>query len=200
MVSGTHDREEPAARYDGGDLDLAGGLMFALDVCLSDIAPGEMLELSSANAGLAHELPAWCRGTGHELVASQADGGRTLYRIRRGAHAALMFKDLPDWGIRAPLRTDGEGFDTKDWLVGQGCADPGGRRRRDGVLAARCSRRGGLSSVPVHGERARPRVGAQRRVALRAGDRVAVGRFARYRVGAICRTCPITSSALCARS
>ena len=68
MVSGNHDREEPAARYDGGDLDLAGGLMFALDVCLSDIAPGEMLELSSANAGLAHELPAWCRGTGHELV------------------------------------------------------------------------------------------------------------------------------------
>ena len=31
-----------------------------------------------------------------------------------------MFKDLPDWGIRAPIRTDGEGFDTKDWLIGQG--------------------------------------------------------------------------------
>ena len=53
------------------------GLMFALDVCLSDIAPGEILELSSANAGLVHELPAWCRGTGHELVASEPDGDRT---------------------------------------------------------------------------------------------------------------------------
>ena len=35
-----------------------------------------------------------------------------------------MFKDLPDWGIRAPLRTDGEGFDTKDWLVGKAALIP----------------------------------------------------------------------------
>ena len=27
----------------------------------------------------------WCRGTGHELVASEPDGDRALYRIRRGA-------------------------------------------------------------------------------------------------------------------
>jgi hypothetical protein len=62
---------------------------------------------------------AWCGGTGHELVASEPDGDRTSYRIRRGDRAALMFKDLPDWGIRAPIRTDGEGFDTKDWLMGK---------------------------------------------------------------------------------
>ncbi len=119
MVNERKSNDEPAARYDAENLGLAEGLLFALDVCLSDIQPGEILELSSANAGLVHELPAWCRGTGHELVASEPDGDRTSYRIRRGDRAALMFKDLPDWGIRAPIRTDGEGFDTKDWLMGK---------------------------------------------------------------------------------
>ena len=56
--------------FDGEDLDLASGLIFALDVCLSDVEVGQVLELSSTNPALAHELPAWCRGTGHELVGA----------------------------------------------------------------------------------------------------------------------------------
>jgi TusA-related sulfurtransferase len=109
---------EPSARFDGEALGLADGLSFALDVCLSDIEPGEVLELASANPALAHELPAWCRGTGNELVASEADGdARTLYRIRRGDRAALMFADHPDWGLVAPDRHDG--FGTTDWLIGR---------------------------------------------------------------------------------
>ncbi|HEY6565980.1 MAG TPA: ferritin-like domain-containing protein, partial [Actinomycetota bacterium] len=98
---------------------LAGGLVFALDVCLSDIAPGQVLELRSTNPALVHELPAWCRGTHNALVASEPDGDATRYRIRRGNDAALMFKDEPDEGIVAPIRTDGEGFDTRDWLLGK---------------------------------------------------------------------------------
>ena len=112
--------DEPAARFDGEGLDLASGLMFVLDVCLSDIQPGEVLELSSTNQALPHELPSWCRGTGHELVAVERDGPRMLYRIRRGAGGALMFRDHPDWGVhggRAPTRRDE--FDTRDWLVGK---------------------------------------------------------------------------------
>ena len=53
---------EPAARFDAEDLDLASGLIFALDVCLSDIEVGEVLELTSTNPAVGHELPAWCRG------------------------------------------------------------------------------------------------------------------------------------------
>ena len=52
MVNERKSNDEPVARYDGGGLGLAEGLMFALDVCLSDIHPGEILELSGANAGL----------------------------------------------------------------------------------------------------------------------------------------------------
>ncbi len=105
-----------SARYDGADLGLAEGLMFAIDVHLSDLAPGEVLEVSSSNAGLAHELPAWCRGTGHRLVGAEPDGDRTLFHIERGARGSLMFADRPALPLQAPDRT--EGFATPDWLIG----------------------------------------------------------------------------------
>ncbi len=71
--------EAPAGSFDGEDLDLSSGLIFALDVCLSDVEVGQVLELTSTNPALAHELPAWCRGTGHELVGAEPDGSRTRY-------------------------------------------------------------------------------------------------------------------------
>ena len=59
----------------------------------------------STNPALAHELPAWCRGTGHELVASEADGDRRSATTSVAAIAgALMFADRPDWGLEAPDR------------------------------------------------------------------------------------------------
>lgn len=104
--------------YDAADLDLAGGLMFVLDVLLSDLGEGEVLEIASTNPGLEHELPAWARGTGNELIASESDGDAARrYRLRRGRDGVLMFKEQPDWGIRAPLRRDE--FDTRDWLIGR---------------------------------------------------------------------------------
>ncbi len=72
--------------------------MFALDVCLSDIEPGEVLELSSANAGLAHELPAWCRGTGHELVATEPDGDRRPVPDPPGRHGGADVQGPPGLG------------------------------------------------------------------------------------------------------
>ena len=114
---------EPAASFDAEDLDLASGLIFALDVCLSDIEVGEVLELTSRNPAVNHELPAWCRGTGHRLVATEPDGtDGTIFRIERGPHGSLMFKDRPDWGITPTFRHDG--FDTRDWLVGKAAEIP----------------------------------------------------------------------------
>ena len=114
------------ARYDGGDLGLAAGLMFAIDVHLSDLQPGEILEVSSSNIGLIHELPAWCRGTGHPLVLIESDGDRTLFHIERGHQGSLMFADRPELPLGAPDRCDG--FPTPDWLMGKlltrKCSDP----------------------------------------------------------------------------
>jgi len=103
-------------RYDGEDLGLADGLMFAIDVHLSDVAPGDILEVRSTNPGLDHELPAWVRGVGHELVAAEPDGEATLFRIRRNPSGSLMFADRPDLPLEAPARRDR--FDTTDWLTG----------------------------------------------------------------------------------
>ena len=47
-----------------------------LDVLLSDVVSARTIEIASRNPGLVHELPAWCRGTGNELVASEPDGDR----------------------------------------------------------------------------------------------------------------------------
>jgi TusA-related sulfurtransferase len=138
MVSG--DREgrgpspapsaDPVATYDGGSVGLADGLMFAIDVCLSDLEVGEVLEVSSANAGLQHELPPWCRGIGHELVASEPDGDGWRFRIRRGDRGALMFADRPDLGQVAPDRHDG--FGTRDWLIGRAGVIPDAADPRSG--------------------------------------------------------------------
>ncbi|MGH2640537.1 MAG: ferritin-like domain-containing protein [Actinomycetota bacterium] len=114
---------EPAASFDAEDLDLASGLIFALDVCLSDIEVGEVLELTSRNPAVNHELPAWCRGTGHRLVATEPDGSDgTIFLIERGPYGSLMFKDRPDWGVTPTFRHDG--FDTRDWLVGKAAEIP----------------------------------------------------------------------------
>ena len=77
MVTDVRSRPRPSTPE---DLDLAGGLVFVLDVLLSATsASARRSRCSSANAGLVHELPAWCRGTGNELVASEPEGdGRGL--------------------------------------------------------------------------------------------------------------------------
>ena len=55
--------------------------------------PGSSWSCRAPTPGSLTSCRAWCRGTGHELVASEPDGDRALYRIRRGHRAALMFKD-----------------------------------------------------------------------------------------------------------
>ena len=116
------DTGSPAATFDAEDLDLAGGLTFVLDVLLSDVHAGETIEITSRNAGLIHELPAWARGTGNELVATEADGARWMHRIRRGERASLMFRDRPELDVEVPDRRDG--FGTRDWLIGSAARIP----------------------------------------------------------------------------
>ncbi len=36
---------------------------------IRDMAEGEVLELLGDDPGIREDLPAWCRGTGHELLA-----------------------------------------------------------------------------------------------------------------------------------
>ena len=107
----------------------------------------------------------------------------TLYRIRRGAPRGADVHGPPRLaGSRAaPHRR--RGFDTKRWLVGKAALIPERADPATGFSPRGATVEEGSPRVPVHRERARPRVGAERRVALRAGDRVAMGRVTRHRLG-----------------
>lgn len=45
-----------------------GELVMALRVRLLKLAPGDVLELTARDPAAPHDLPAWCRLTGHRLV------------------------------------------------------------------------------------------------------------------------------------
>lgn len=188
---------EPAASFDAEDLDLASGLIFALDVCLSDIEVGEVLELRSGNPAVAHELPAWCRGTGHRLVATEPDGSdRTIFRIERGPFGSLMFKDRPDWGVTPTFRHDG--FDTRDWLVGKAAEIPERADPTTGFAPRGAAVEEGATQFPTR----RSGTGSGRTTSRPCTSRRqrASGTRRPTSGGATSRRSPSTSSERCARS
>jgi tRNA 2-thiouridine synthesizing protein A len=67
-------------RWDAGELGCSR-LIFELRNQLEKIPPGETLELVARDDGARSDLPAWCRMTGHELIAQD----HPVYVIRRRA-------------------------------------------------------------------------------------------------------------------
>lgn len=47
------------------------------------MAEGEVLELLADDPGVNEDLPAWCRGSGHELLALTAEAGIITGRVRK---------------------------------------------------------------------------------------------------------------------
>jgi tRNA 2-thiouridine synthesizing protein A len=66
------------AEWDAGDLG-CGDLVLQLMIRMTAMAPGRMLRLVASDAGAPADIPAWCRMTGHTLVAHQPP----VYLIRR---------------------------------------------------------------------------------------------------------------------
>lgn len=48
-----------------------------------NLVAGAELELISDDPAIEHDLPAWCRSTGHELVASEKRGQDFHFVVRR---------------------------------------------------------------------------------------------------------------------
>ncbi len=48
------------------------------------LAPGDELEVLATDPGALHDIPAWCRIHGHELIDSRRDGTdiHILLRVR----------------------------------------------------------------------------------------------------------------------
>ena len=64
--------------WDAGDL-ACGELIVKLRLRMEELRPGQVLRLVALDSGAAADLPAWCRLTGHTLVAA----GHPVYLIRR---------------------------------------------------------------------------------------------------------------------
>jgi len=98
----------PPRRVVADELELGAGLEVLVAAALEGVAPGERLEVQVASPGIAHELAAWTRLAGHELVGQTAsDGRRAAQRvtIRRGSARRVLGDEAPP---RAePLGADG---------------------------------------------------------------------------------------------
>jgi 5-methyltetrahydropteroyltriglutamate--homocysteine methyltransferase len=81
----THDGREIAvnAVCDGGDQGCGGGLLLLMLQAIKRLESGSVLEVRSTDPGVREDLPAWCRMTGHELLAEQEGNQRNRYFLRK---------------------------------------------------------------------------------------------------------------------
>ena len=81
----THDGREitVSAVCDGGDQGCGGGLLLLMLQAIKRLESGSVLEVRSTDPGVREDLPAWCRMTGHELLAEQEGEQRNRYFLRR---------------------------------------------------------------------------------------------------------------------
>jgi len=66
------------AHWDAGDLG-CGDLVLELRLRLEAMRPGQLLQLIARDPGARADIPAWCRMTGHTLIAER----HPSYQIRR---------------------------------------------------------------------------------------------------------------------
>lgn len=52
---------------------------------IQNLAPGDELEVLATDPGALHDIPAWCRVHGHEVLATTESTGEIVIRIRVGA-------------------------------------------------------------------------------------------------------------------
>src|SRR5262245_3513479 len=113
----TTDLPEPAARIDGGALGVGDGLLMLIREAADSLPAGSVIAVRTSDQSAVHDIPAWCRIMAHRYLGSVAGAGATTFYFRK-SDASSTPGPKPDWGIRVPLRADGE-MHTRDWLVGR---------------------------------------------------------------------------------
>ena len=78
---------------------------------------GAVVAVRTTDTSAVHDLPAWCRIMAHTYLGSVAGAESTAFYFRKGEANAIPGAK-PDWGVRLPLRADGE-LHTRDWMVGR---------------------------------------------------------------------------------
>jgi TusA-related sulfurtransferase len=52
---------------------------------MKEMRAGEVLEVSSTDAGIREDMPAWCRTTGHEFLGFEEEGEVIKAYVRKAA-------------------------------------------------------------------------------------------------------------------
>lgn len=52
---------------------------------IAQLAPGDILEVQATDPGALHDIPAWCRVHGHEVLEARRDGSEVVVCVRVGA-------------------------------------------------------------------------------------------------------------------
>ena len=78
-----HQIPEPDAVFDAGDLGCGDGPLPRIASTLREMAPGAILEIRSTDPGVAQDLPAWCRMTGHQFLGGGDDDTTGRYFVQR---------------------------------------------------------------------------------------------------------------------
>jgi len=64
-----HDIQEIAKHWDAGEAG-CGHLAMGIARALSTLREGELLQLTTRDAGAPIDVPAWCRLSGHSLISA----------------------------------------------------------------------------------------------------------------------------------
>lgn len=79
----------PASGAAAQELDARGmqcpGPIVAMCERMADLAPGDVLLVRAGDPGFVSDVPAWCRQSGHELIACRAENGHYVASIRKRA-------------------------------------------------------------------------------------------------------------------
>ena len=75
-----------ACFQDMGELS-CGDLVMAILKTLRPLQAGDVLEIRALDPAAPIDIPAWCRLTGHTLVAGPCGSGRTHYFIQKKENA-----------------------------------------------------------------------------------------------------------------
>ncbi len=51
---------------------------------IAELEPGDTLEVYATDPGALHDIPAWCRVHGHEVLSAHEDRGQVTITVRVG--------------------------------------------------------------------------------------------------------------------
>lgn len=95
MTSETAHPFPPRASFDGGTLDCGSGLLLLIRQQIDPLAPGELLEIRSAEPSVREDLPAWCRMTGNELVSERHGPAGSSFLVSKGQFDPATSRSSP---------------------------------------------------------------------------------------------------------